>query len=135
MGNVDQGKTRRIIAGRIGFLYKKSWGRYEDTYRAMLSRGYTGDLIIAGTEKLNIKDMAIISFIIAWLCGLVVIGAPGGIGVREVVLFFLLKRTIPEADLIIIVVLHRFCTITTDILSFVMIMISEQTKWLKKKSI
>jgi cobalt/nickel transport system permease protein len=65
MGNVDQGKTRRIIAGRIGFLYKKSWGRYEDTYRAMLSRGYTGDLKIAGTEKPNIKDMAIISFIIA----------------------------------------------------------------------
>ena len=62
----------------------------------------------------------IVSFILAWLCGLVIIGAPGGIGVREVVLLFLLRKIIPEAELLIIVVLHRFCTISADILSFVL---------------
>lgn len=75
---------------------------------------------------LNSAIIIIVSFILAWLCGLVIIGAPGGIGVREVVLLFLLRKIIPEAELLIIVVLHRFCTISADILSFVLEIMKEK---------
>jgi len=75
---------------------------------------------------LNTSIVIIISFILAWLCGLVIIGAPGGIGVREVVLLFLLRKMIPEAELLIIVVLHRFCTISADGLSFILELIKEK---------
>lgn len=70
--------------------------------------------------------MVIVSFIVAWFCGLIVIGAPGGIGVREVALLFLLRNAFSEADLMIIVVLHRFCTISADALSFILEVIKEK---------
>lgn len=68
----------------------------------------------------------ILSFIFAWLCGLVVIGAPGGMGIREVVLLFLLGNLFSDADLITIIVIHRLCTIIADIIGFVYISIKEK---------
>ena len=77
-------------------------------------------------NELSSIFVIIISFILAWLCGLVIIGAPGGIGVREVVLIFLLRRIIPETELFIIVVLHRFCTISADVISFILEILKEK---------
>jgi len=68
--------------------------------------------------SINTTIVIIVSFILAWLCGLVIIGSPGGIGVREIVLLFLLRNMIPEAELLIIVIVHRFCTVCADVLSF-----------------
>jgi energy-coupling factor transporter transmembrane protein EcfT len=40
LGNTDDAENR--IAGRIGFLFRKSWEKYELTYQAMVARGYMG---------------------------------------------------------------------------------------------
>jgi uncharacterized membrane protein YbhN (UPF0104 family) len=54
------------------------------------------------------------AYVIAWLAGLVTPGAPAGLGVREVVLLFLLKGNIAEADLLLAVLLGRVVTVVGD---------------------
>lgn len=57
--------------------------------------------------------------VVAWLAGLLTPGAPAGVGVREVVLYLLLKGLITEADLIFAVLLGRIMTVGGDMLFFV----------------
>ena len=54
------------------------------------------------------------AYVIAWLAGLVTPGAPAGVGVRELVLLFLLKGVVVEADLLLAVVLGRVVTVLGD---------------------
>lgn len=58
------------------------------------------------------------AYIIAWLAGLVTPGAPAGVGVRELVLLFLLKGAIAESDLLLAIVLGRMVTVIGDLLYF-----------------
>ncbi len=58
------------------------------------------------------------AYVLAWLAGLITPGAPAGVGVRELMLFFLLKGVIGEADLILAVVLGRMITVGGDSLYY-----------------
>ncbi len=58
------------------------------------------------------------AFVIAWLAGLVTPGAPAGVGVRELVLLFLLKGVMAEGDLLFAVVMGRLVTVLGDVLFF-----------------
>ena len=58
------------------------------------------------------------AYVLAWLAGLVTPGAPAGVGVRELVLLFLLKGIVSEADLLLAVVLGRLVTVTGDLFFF-----------------
>ncbi len=58
------------------------------------------------------------AYITAWLIGFVTPGAPAGMGVRELVLIFLLNRIMSENDLILSAMLMRFVTVFGDILFF-----------------
>ena len=58
------------------------------------------------------------AYVLAWLVGLVTPGAPAGVGVRELILFFLLKGVIVEADLLLAVVLGRMITVGGDSLYY-----------------
>lgn len=58
------------------------------------------------------------SYVIAWLAGLVTPGAPAGVGVREMVLLFLLKGMVAEADLLLTIVLGRMVTVAGDFFYF-----------------
>ncbi len=60
IGGFNQAKTRRIIAGRMGFMFKKSWLRYEETYRAMVAKGYTGEVKITGVEKIKLQEVGLL---------------------------------------------------------------------------
>ena len=55
------------------------------------------------------------AYVLAWLIGLVTPGAPAGVGVRELVLLFLLKGAVNEADLLLAVVLGRMVTVAGDL--------------------
>jgi cobalt/nickel transport system permease protein len=63
IGSKGRKETRQIIAGRMGFLFRKSWIRYEEIYKAMLARGYTGELTLSGKEKMNWKEAGILSIL------------------------------------------------------------------------
>jgi glycosyltransferase 2 family protein len=59
------------------------------------------------------------AYVVAWLAGLVMPGAPAGVGVRELVLLFLLGAHGSQADLVITVILARLVTVAGDLLYFV----------------
>lgn len=58
------------------------------------------------------------AYIVAWLAGLVTPGAPAGVGVRELVLMFLMHGQVPEADLLLAVVVGRIVTVGGDAIFF-----------------
>ena len=55
---------------------------------------------------------------LSWLAGYIVPGAPGGIGIREVVLVWLLETECLPEIVILAAVLLRVCVILGDFLSF-----------------
>jgi hypothetical protein len=60
------------------------------------------------------------AYVLAWLAGLLTPGAPAGLGVRELVLFFLLKGFVPESDMVLSVLLGRVVTVAGDLVFFVL---------------
>ncbi len=58
------------------------------------------------------------AYVVAWLAGLVTPGAPAGMGVREVVLLFLLSDITRAPDLILAVLLGRIVSVLGDALFF-----------------
>lgn len=73
--------------------------------------------IISGSEVIFPKHSVTIgaAFIIAWLAGLLTPGAPAGVGIREAVLFFLLKTIASESDLLLTLLLSRVVTVFGDV--------------------
>ena len=64
------------------------------------------------------------AYVLAWLIGLVTPGAPAGLGVREMVLLFLLKGFVSESDLILAVLVGRMVTVVGDGMYFIVSSIS-----------
>lgn len=62
------------------------------------------------------------TFVVAWLSGFVMPGVPAGIGVRELVLVLLLKGIVPEAELLLAVLLSRLVTVGGDLLFYLVAM-------------
>jgi uncharacterized membrane protein YbhN (UPF0104 family) len=58
------------------------------------------------------------AYVVAWLIGLVTPGAPAGVGVREAVLFFLLRPLLGQADLLEIILIGRLVTAAGDLVFF-----------------
>lgn len=83
---------------------------------------FVGVLLLLVSERSIVESSLWIpmggAYVIAWLAGLVTPGAPAGLGVREVVLLFLLKGNIAEADLLLAVLLGRVVTVVGDVLFF-----------------
>jgi cobalt/nickel transport system permease protein len=64
-GNVKSGSLRKLIGGRIFFIFKKSMIIYENTYYAMVSRGYSGKVKPHSQHHFTIKDIIAIVIIVA----------------------------------------------------------------------
>ena len=62
-----------------------------------------------------ISAKIIIIFSIAWLAGFIIPGAPGGIGVREVVIIFFISPIIGEAQSTVVAIALRFITLLGDL--------------------
>jgi cobalt/nickel transport system permease protein len=55
-GPVSNAEARRWITGRIVFLFRKTQQRCEEIFKAMLGRGFSGDIRIYGGKKLQARD-------------------------------------------------------------------------------
>jgi cobalt/nickel transport system permease protein len=64
-GNMKNKKIRELISGRIFFIFKKSMIIYENTYKAMVSRGYQGKIILHSEKKLSSSDFIALFIIVA----------------------------------------------------------------------
>jgi uncharacterized membrane protein YbhN (UPF0104 family) len=58
------------------------------------------------------------AYVLAWVAGFITPGAPAGLGVREVVLLFLIGSMVLESDLLLAIVLHRAVTVIGDVIFF-----------------
>jgi cobalt/nickel transport system permease protein len=66
-GRASKTSANDIVAGRIAYIFRKSWLRYEEVYLSMVARGYTGNVSIVDNEKLKWGD-------VVFLCVIVLIG-------------------------------------------------------------
>jgi cobalt/nickel transport system permease protein len=60
ISNVKNKALRKIVAGRMFFIFGKAHLTYEQTYSAMISRGYEGRIILAAENKLIATDFLIL---------------------------------------------------------------------------
>lgn len=59
------------------------------------------------------------AYVVAWLIGFITPGAPAGVGVREVILLFLLENLTSMEGILLSVVLGRVVNVIGDLLFFV----------------
>ena len=59
-------------------------------------------------------------YVLAWLAGFVTPGAPAGVGIRELVILFMLRGEFAESDLLLSIVLGRCVTVLGDFLFFIL---------------
>jgi len=55
-GGVDAAAARGWVVGRIGLLFRKTQLRCEEIYKAMLARGFSGEVRLAAPGRLRGKD-------------------------------------------------------------------------------
>ena len=58
------------------------------------------------------------AYVLGWVAGFVTPGAPAGVGVREMALYFLLAAFVDQADLLAAVVLARMVSVSGDVLFY-----------------
>lgn len=84
---------------------------------------------MGGQFTLENAKLIISGYIIAWVFGFVAPGAPGGIGVRELVITLLLGGVVGEGLIVTLSVTHRLITIIGDFMAyFVMLIIKWKSK-------
>ncbi len=65
VGNVKNKNIRNLISGRIFFIFKKSGVIYENTYFAMVSRGYNGKIKLHSQYHFTLMDLVSLIIIAA----------------------------------------------------------------------
>lgn len=84
---------------------------------------------MGGQFTLESAKLIISGYIIAWVLGFIVPGAPGGIGVRELVITLLLSSVVGESLIVTLSVTHRLITIVGDFMAYlVRILIQPEMK-------
>jgi cobalt/nickel transport system permease protein len=66
VGRELQTDTRRWMAGRMAFMFRKSQYRCEEIFKAMQQRGFSGAISLCGSRSITKKD---------WLTGSMLLGA------------------------------------------------------------
>jgi cobalt/nickel transport system permease protein len=74
LGNIRSSNLRKLVGGRIFFIFKRSMIIYENTYYAMVSRGYRGKVMLSAQNRLTSKDFMALLVIIASGMGIILIG-------------------------------------------------------------
>ncbi len=70
-GKIRGNNVRKLVSGRIFFVFKRSMIIYENTYYAMVSRGYHGKVKLHSMHHFTLKDLIALVIIIA--SGIVII--------------------------------------------------------------
>jgi hypothetical protein len=76
-------------------------------------------LAISGDIAWSFTGLLFVTFAMGWTLGFVTPGAPSGIGIREAILFYILKTVFAESDALLISVLFRAITIAGDLLFWI----------------
>ena len=80
--------------------------------------------VLAMHEPMPASRLA--GFALAWTVGLVVPGAPGGLGVFEAVLLLRLAVALPQASLLAVALSYRLVVTLADVLTAVLVGVDER---------
>ena len=58
-GNVDNKQNRAWMLNRMVFLFKKTQKKYEEIFHAMISRGFTDEIILYDLEKIDRRSIIV----------------------------------------------------------------------------
>lgn len=58
VGAIGDSEARRWVAGRLALLFRKTQIRCEEIFKAMLSRGFSGEVRLPGFRRLSRRDWA-----------------------------------------------------------------------------
>jgi cobalt/nickel transport system permease protein len=64
-GNIRNKSLRKLVSGRIFFIFKRSVMIYENTYFAMVSRGYSGQVKLLTDQQIKLSDAIVMMVIFA----------------------------------------------------------------------
>jgi cobalt/nickel transport system permease protein len=70
-GNIESSTIRKLVSGRIFYIFKRSVVIYENTYYAMVSRGYNGEVKLHSKYHFALRDF--MALIIVVVLGVVLI--------------------------------------------------------------
>lgn len=56
-GNIRNKNMQDIVSGRVFYIFKKAKSNYENTYAAMISKGYNGKVIFQNETKIKAVDI------------------------------------------------------------------------------
>lgn len=90
-------------------------------FNALSNAGlYIITLVLVLNMRLNLQDIYVLSgaYILAWITGFVIPGAPGGIGIRELVMTILIPGSLDVKTILLGLVIYRFINIFGDIFGF-----------------
>ena len=73
ISNIKNSSIRKLVSGLIFFIFKRSMTNYENTYYAMVSRGYRGKIILHSQQHFTSGDIVALIIIIAFGIGIILI--------------------------------------------------------------
>jgi cobalt/nickel transport system permease protein len=65
--------AEEIVTSRIGYLFRKSWEKYELAYQSMTARGFSGSVNFYYFEKINFKDYSFLAITAIIILSLILI--------------------------------------------------------------
>lgn len=89
----------------------------------------TVHVVLPGTIGWSAVLRVIGAYVVAWLGGLLVPGAPAGIGVREFLLMLFLRGVVPDGGLLVVLTLGRMVAMIGDVVYFLAAFI-----WVRKEA-
>jgi cobalt/nickel transport system permease protein len=60
-GAMDGSEARRWAAGRMGLIFKKTQGKCDEIFKAMLARGFTGEVKLRGRGSMKSTDWLVLA--------------------------------------------------------------------------
>lgn len=72
-GNIKNNNIRKLVSGLIFNIFKKSMTTYENTYYAMVSRGYMGKVKLHSSRHFTVKDFVALIIIVAFGISIILI--------------------------------------------------------------
>lgn len=78
---------------------------------------------MGGSFQIKSAELIVSGYIIAWVLGFIVPGAPGGIGVRELVVTLLLGSIVGQGMIVTLSITHRLITVIGDFAAYLIMLI------------
>lgn len=73
ISNVDNNTLRKLVSGLVFSVFKRSVRIYENTYYAMISRGYRGEVSLHSQKDLAFKDFLFLFILVALGIGFILV--------------------------------------------------------------